>query len=111
MASKPGTGLHTPVKGTAPRRGDARFYDPPVVCARRGCRERLTIAAVVGGSKHCSRACAGFGVAPMPRGPRRRGEDATDASTPDHPMGEEKCGDWSADGGRPVQMIRASSSR
>lgn len=103
----PGTGLHKiPSKSKrVQRKGDARFYDPPVVCAKRGCHERLTIAAVLGGSKHCSRACAGFGVAPPPRGPRPRGEDATDASTPDHPMGKEKCGDWSAGGGRPSERF------
>jgi hypothetical protein len=92
------------------RKGAARYHEPPVICAKRNCHERLTIAAVAGGSKHCCREHAGLGVAPMRKGPRRRGGDATDASTPDHPMGEEKCGDWSADGGWPVQTIRASSS-
>ena len=74
----PGTGLHKiPEKSAkpAPRRGDARYYEPPMVCAKRGCSERLTIAAVLGGSKHCCRDHAGFAVAPMPKGPRPYGED------------------------------------
>ena len=77
----PGTGLHKPVKTKGvQRRGDARLYDPPVVCAKRGCSERLTIAAVLGGSKHCCRDHAGFAVAPMPKGPRPRDEeDVSDA--------------------------------
>jgi hypothetical protein len=33
----------------------AKLYEPPVVCAKRGCAKRLTVAAVNGCSKHCSR--------------------------------------------------------
>ena len=69
MASKPGTGFHKPVKskGTV-RKGDARLYEPPVYCAAEGCNERLTIAAVLGDSRHHSRVCAGYAVATEKRG-------------------------------------------
>jgi hypothetical protein len=54
--------LHSNVKTPkgSPRKGDARLTS--VVCAKRGCKERLTVAAVHGGSKHCSREHAGLGV-------------------------------------------------
>jgi hypothetical protein len=38
----------------------AKLYEPAVVCAKRECTNRLTVAAVNGGSRHCSRQCAGF---------------------------------------------------
>lgn len=40
----------------------AKLYEPPVYCAAEGCNKRLTVAAVSGGSKHCSRICAGFAL-------------------------------------------------
>lgn len=67
------TGLHDIVQsGNSKRKGDARYYEPPVICAKRGCHERLTIAAVAGGSKHCCREHAGFGVKPVAKGPAKR---------------------------------------
>jgi hypothetical protein len=41
---------------------EAKLYEPPVICATKGCGKRLTVAAVTGGSKHCSRIHAGFAL-------------------------------------------------
>jgi hypothetical protein len=38
----------------------AKLHEPPVICATKGCGQRLTVAAVAGGSKHCSRQHAGY---------------------------------------------------
>ena len=98
--SKPGTGLHKPVRSKATvRKGDARLYEPPVYCAAEGCNERLTIAAVHGGSPYHSRVCAGYAVASEAMG-----------KALGHPRSEKSRGAWSADGGRTFQTIRASSS-
>jgi hypothetical protein len=39
---------------------EAKLYEPPVYCAAKGCKKRLTVAAVNGRSRHCSREHAGF---------------------------------------------------
>jgi hypothetical protein len=82
-ASKPIAGTKGTVRPALPkgqRKGAAKFYDPPRVCAARGCSERLTIAAVVGGSRYCRREhdpeLVPFLPEPMPKGPRSRSRDA-----------------------------------